>query len=313
MNRGGPPLDLLLAEAGVGSVAVGWSSCGGGCIADVRRVRLAAGRTFVVKIFSRSGSDPTGFNSRAHEEAAGLAAIAASGSVWVPEVIGIGDSDDHVMLVLEDLGEATRATESDWSDFGVRLAELHAGVDAVPFGFDHDNHLGHTRQDNSPSEDSSNWSDFLRQRRLGPMRRRLEDAGLLDSIDRDLLERLEEGLAGIIPAGIRPSLLHGDLWSGNVHPTEQRGIVVIDPATFHGDPLFDLGMMRLFGGFPRGCETSYFDRLVEIRGADALDAAEVRIELGRLHHLMNHWLLFGAGYAHNARRTASGLVSKISR
>ena len=306
-------IELLLGEAGIRVDVVESVSCGGGCIADVRRLRLADDRTFVVKISSRADAASSHLESRAHEEAAGLAAIAASRTVPVPEVIGIGSTEGSVMLVLEDLGESNRPSNADWIEFGGRLAELHASSGEDLFGFGHDNHLGNTSQDNSPASDPAAWSSFLAQRRLGPMRRRLDDAGLLDSIDRDLLERLEGDLSSILPVDIRPGLLHGDLWSGNVHATVGRGIAVIDPAVFHGDPLFELGMMRLFGGFPRDCESAYFDRLVEIEGPDALDAAEARIELGRLHHLLNHWLLFGPGYGHDARRAASGLLSMVSR
>ena len=304
---------LLLVDAGIDSEIVESHSCGGGCIADVRRLRLADGRTVIGKISQASQAGPGHLESRAHEEAAGLAAIASTGTVPVPEVIGVGVEADRVMLVLEDLGESGRPTNSVWNDFGRRLADLHACSDPEGFGLDHDNHLGDTAQQNGPVSDPLSWSDFLSERRLGPMRRRLQAAGLLDSIDSELFERLDESLGGILPDDIRPGLLHGDLWSGNVHFTEDRGISVIDPAVFHGDPLFELGMMRLFGGFPSACEAAYFDRLVELEGPDALDASETRIELGRLHHLMNHWLLFGPNYGHAARRVASGLVSMISR
>ena len=314
MSRGDArQLRLLLSAAGIDSEIVESHSCGGGCIADVRRLRLVDGRTVIAKIAPGSRVGPNHLESRAHEEAAGLVAIASTGTVPVPEVIGIGAVDDHVMLLLEDLGESGRASNSDWIDFGNRLADLHAGSDVREFGLGHDNHLGDTVQVNSPPSDPLSWSDFLSERRLGPMRRRLQQAGFLDSIDSDLFERLDESLGGILPTGIRPALLHGDLWSGNVHFTEDRGISVIDPAVFHGDPLFELGMMRLFGGFPSVCETAYFDRLLELEGPDALDASETRIELGRLHHLMNHWILFGPGYGHAARQVASGLVSMISR
>ena len=314
MSRGGGrQLELLLMESGIDSKVVESNSCGGGCIADVRRLRLADGRTVIAKISPGSRLGPNHLESRAHEEAANLAAIATTRTVPVPEVIGIGTSADDVILVLEDLGESKRPSNSDWIDFGNRLAELHASTGTQEFGLGHDNHLGDTVQENSPTNDPGSWSTFLSERRLGPMRRRLQEAGLLDSIDSELFERVDEALGSILPGSIRPGLLHGDLWSGNVHSTQGRGIAVIDPAVFHGDPLFELGMMRLFGGFPTACESAYFDRLVEIEGPDALDASETRIELGRLHHLMNHWLLFGPNYGHASRQVASNLVSMISR
>lgn len=306
-------IGLMLGEAGIHSGVVESTTCGGGCSAEVRRLRLADDRTIIVKISAWSAPRSRHLESRAHEEAAGLAAIAASRTVQVPDVIGIGTSGDQVMLVLEDLGDSIRPSQSEWIDFGSRLADLHAWGKQERFGHEHDNHLGDTAQDNSPACDESGWPGFLSLRRLGPMRWKLDEAGLLDSIDRELFERLDRNLASILPSGIRPALLHGDLWSGNVLATGNRGIMVIDPAVFHGDPLFELGMMRLFGGFPSACESAYLERLAEIEGPDVLDASEARIELGRLHHLMNHWLLFGPGYGHAARRVASGLLSLVAR
>lgn len=91
--------------------------------------------------------------------------------------------------------------------------------------------------------------------------------------------------------------------------TADRGVAIIDPAVVIGDPLFEIGMMRLFGGFPRACEESLLTRLGEIGGPAMLERQEARIELGRLSHLLNHWLLFGRGYAAAAMRSAATLTS----
>jgi fructosamine-3-kinase len=74
------------------------------------------------------------------------------------------------------------------------------------------------------------------------------------------------------------------------------------------DPLFEIGMMRLFGGFPDACEAALVDRLAEVGGEEMLHRSEVRIELGRLHHLLNHWLIFGRDYAPPAMRCVAELA-----
>ena len=88
----------------------------------------------------------------------------------------------------------------------------------------------------------------------------------------------------------RPSLLHGDLWSGNALPLADGGVAVIDPACSYGDSWFDIGMMRLFGGFPDAC----FDAWRE--GQEDRAQSSERTDVAQLYHLLNHVNLFGAGY-----------------
>ena len=306
-------LEDLLRAAGVVARPSLVVPLAGGDIADVRRVELENGETVVVKL-GRVGanggvaSDP---GRKAREESSGLQAIAVTTTLPTPAVLGIATLGNRSALVLEDLGDPASVGDADWVEFGRRLADLHAG-DVVAFGFDHSNHLGHTPQDNRPVE-PDDWAIFLRDRRLLPMREALERLGRADATDLADLDRLADRLEDLLPRGIRPGLLHGDLWSGNVHPTRDRGIAVLDPAVFRGDPLFELGMMRLFGGFPSACEAAYRERLVEHRGDEALESAELRVELGRLHHLLNHWLLFGDGYAAECRRSLGGLSRSATR
>lgn len=301
-------LAAALRSAGLDDAIVDVRSLGGGCIADVRRVRFDDGRSVVVKI---------GTTSRVIEEATGLRTLADTGTVATPAVLGIGEAADRAVLVLEDLGDATRATVDDWIDFGRRLADMHATPAGDAFGFDIDNHLGDTPQSNRPASEPTSWAAFLRERRLGPMRTTLAARGALADDDHRRFDDLDARLDAVLPDAIRPGLVHGDLWSGNVHPTPNPTgavrIAVIDPATHRADPLFELGMMRLFGGFPTACEAAHLARLRDRLGPDATEAAEFRIELGRLHHLLNHWLLFGAGYAADARRTLDALNRSGSR
>ena len=91
--------------------------------------------------------------------------------------------------------------------------------------------------------------------------------------------------------------------------TQDRGVVLIDPAVVIADPLFEIGMMRLFGGFPKVCEESLLARLGAIGGPAMLEDAEARIELGRVNHLLNHWLLFGREYAAATMRSVATLMS----
>lgn len=96
----------------------------------------------------------------------------------------------------------------------------------------------------------------------------------------------ESRLAGHQPP---PSLLHGDLWSGNAAAIDRGRTVVFDPAPYHGDPETDLAMLELFGGsLPAAFFSGY--------GVPYPDRARRR-PVYHLYHALNHLNLFGAGYA----------------
>jgi fructosamine-3-kinase len=104
------------------------------------------------------------------------------------------------------------------------------------------------------------------------------------------MERLIEMLPQLIiePAG--PSLLHGDLWSGNLMTGFSGEPVLIDPAVYHGHREADLAMTELFGGFDRRFYAAYAE-------AFPLDPGyEERRDIYNLYHLLNHLNLFGRSY-----------------
>jgi len=88
---------------------------------------------------------------------------------------------------------------------------------------------------------------------------------------------------------IFPSLLHGDLWSGNVAQTAECP-VVYDPASFYGHHEYDLAIGKMFGGFDSQFFKAYFEQLPKQEGF------EQRSELYQLFHYLNHWNHFGDGY-----------------
>jgi len=306
-----------LEAVGISGSPVVRRSMSGDSGACVQVVELDGERLVVVKtspaVRNASNLDrsPPGGFTRIHEEAAGLSLIAATNTVAVPGILGCGVHAGTGILILEHLVVARGPAEDDgaWIDFGRDLADLHLAEppsSSGRFGLQHDNHLGGTFQDNRPEAD---WCEFVVKRRIEPMIRRLQADRLLEAQEKSGLDRLADAIPDLLPANIRPGLIHGDLWSGNALMTADRGVAIIDPAVVIGDPLFEIGMMRLFGGFPRACEESLLTRLGEIGGPAMLERQEARIELGRLSHLLNHWLLFGRGYAAAAMRSAATLTS----
>ncbi|GHB08184.1 fructosamine kinase family protein [Modicisalibacter luteus] len=223
-------------------------------------------------------------------EADGLQALRAAGtSLVVPDVLGLDDD----LLVMEAL--ETKGGRRDDRALGEGLRELHA-VTGDTHGWERDNACGLTPQPNTPRDDGR---VFQRECRLLPLGRACHDKGLLDKATLESLNSVAERLEEWLP-DTRPSLLHGDLWSGNVlHST--RGPAIIDPAVYRHYPEVDLAMLTLFGSPSAAFFEAYWD-------GPAPDDWMRRQALFQLYPLLNHLLLFGSGYRSAVERTIAGLL-----
>lgn len=266
-------LDAVLTELAL-PAATQAEPVGGGCISDALRVELTDGRWIFLKQHTRP---PAGFFAA---EARGLQALRRNGALRVPEVLGTCEQ----AIALEWLAPAPKQPNY-WEALGQGLAALHRET-APRFGFDADNFCGLTPQFNPWTDDGHAFFADSRLRAQGERARR---AGHLAADDLKRLERICDRLKEWIPT--QPaSLVHGDLWSGNVHTGPAGEPVLIDPATHYGWAETDLAMTRLFGGFPERFYEAYAE-------AGTLDAAWTsRVPLYNLYHLLNHLNLFGRGY-----------------
>src|SRR5262249_15620996 len=141
-----------------------------------------------------------------------------------------------------------------------------------------------------------------RERRLGHQLKLAAAKGGGRLIERGhrLMEKLPAFFAGYRPA---PSLLHGDLWSGNAAMTRGGEPVIYDPAVYFGDRETDLAMTELFGGFT----ASFYDAYRSDYAPDA--GYSTRRTLYNLYHVLNHWNLFGGGYGAQAERMVAELLA----
>ena len=287
MSEGGV-IQAALAAAGIGSPVRAARDLSGGCMHRVRAIDLEDGRRLVVK--STSAAKAALFE----EEAQSLRALAASGTVVVPEPLAVGVFGEDAVLVMTAVRPAP-PTDGGWRTLGAALASLHAADAGARYGFEADNHLGLTAQPNGWMDD---WVVFNAERRLGWQVELARRAGVLAAPDLRRLDRVIERLERFIPRSPKPALLHGDLWSGNALPTVDAGgratVAVIDPACSIGDGWADVAMMKLFGGFPDACLAAY---AAAVRDHDHIDE---RIAVYQLYHLLNHVNLFGAGYVGQA-------------
>ncbi len=231
-------------------------------------------------------------------ESEGLSALREANAVRVPTPAACGVASDVAFLALE------------WLDFdrggrdatlGRAFAQLHRTT-GPRFGWHRDNTIGTTPQDNTWSDD---WTKFYRDRRILPQLALAARNGHRGSFERDgdrLLAAIPALLAGHAPS---PSLLHGDLWSGNAARLASGEPVIFDPAVYYGDREADLAMTELFGGFGADFYAAY-------REAWPLPTGyEHRRTLYNLYHVLNHLNLFGGGYGAQAAAMMSRLLALV--
>jgi protein-ribulosamine 3-kinase len=266
------------------------AAAGGGCINECFAIR-GGKRAYFVKVNAPGKGDMFA------AEVAGLSEIAKSRALRVPLPVCHGASAVASWIVLEYL-DLVPADDNGMRALGEGLARMHR-VTAPRHGWVRDNTIGSTLQPNGGAEE---WLTFWRERRLGHQLKLAEKRGDTRLIDNGarLMAKLPAIFTGYRPV---PSLLHGDLWSGNAAMTTGGDPVVYDPAVYFGDREADLAMTELFGGFTSTFYGAY-------RSEFPLDAGySTRKTLYNLYHVLNHWNLFGGGYGAQAGRMIEELLA----
>jgi len=270
---------------------------GGGCIHRAWRLDGrdgTAAATYFAKVNEAS------FAAMFAAEADGLDALRDAGTLRVPRTVTHGANDEEAWLVLEWL-ELAALSPQPAASLGLALAAQHRQP-RERFGWARDNFIGSTPQANGWSDD---WLGFWREKRLHPQLR-LAARNRLPSrmIDRGerLLADCEAFFRNHAPV---PSLLHGDLWSGNAAVLADGTPVLFDPAVYVGDREADVAMTELFGGFPRELMAAY-------REAWPLTADYgVRGDFYNLYHVLNHANLFAGAYVRQGEDAIERLVAQI--
>ena len=197
---------------------------------------------------------------------------------------------------------------SDQSLLGQQLASLHLdnqkrrerGEQCVEkFGFDVDTCCGFLPQSNTWN---SSWLDFYTHKLEEQISMQPTDAEL-----QQLWSSLKKSLEKLfLDVDVFPSLLHGDLWGGNIGQVGDDP-VIFDPASFYGHHEYDLAIGKMFGGFNRDFHQSYHSIIPKQPGF------EERSNLYQLFHYLNHWNHFGDGYRGQSISLLKGLVKNVSK
>lgn len=265
-------------EAASGAAVRALAPLRGGDIAAVWRAELADGSVVVVKQ-GRSLAI----------ESAMLRYLKDRTKVPVP-VVRHAEDTLLIMSHVEHDGSFDAFAETHLGDI---VAALH-GIEGTRFGFEGDTLIGGLSQPNPQSDD---WRAFFRDQRLLHRARDALDAGRLPA---RLMQRIES-LAGKLHVWLRndarPSLIHGDLWAGNILSRGTKVVALIDPALYHADPEIELAFMTLFDSAGK----RFFARYGEHRPLRP-GFFEERRDLYNLYPLLVHVRLFGGPYVAQVER-----------
>lgn len=255
-----------------------------------------------------------------------LALAAQDLNLRVPKVYGYGFLGNHqwgpkglsqgTFLLMEWIQPSTNPGVQNWKLAGQELARLHSNSQisqgvmdpAIPYGLKglgSTNRIGSTRQQNQPE---ANWARFFCIHRLGYQWELAASGNRVSSTQSKIFQQLLGTIEAFLPANPGSSLVHGDLWSGNLFfDTQGRG-VLIDPAVYFGHNETDLAMTKLFGGFTRDFYLGY--REVIPSGLKSLDQ-DLLEEIYNLYHLLNHLNLFGQSYGSSVKGSINHLQNQL--
>jgi fructosamine-3-kinase len=263
-------------EAALGERLLSVRPMGGGCIGEVYRAELANGMAVVAKVDqeARANLEREGYMLRYLREKTDLP---------VPEVYHSSDR-----LLLMQLIPGSNGLSGAEAHAAELLAGLHS-ITAEAYGHERDTLIGSLSQPNPWTE---SWIEFFRDHRLLYAARIACEAGRLSVGLRERVEKLAERLGELLEEPERPSLIHGDAWSGNVLAEGDKITAFLDPAIYHADPEIELAYINLFNSFGE----PFFGRYSELRPIKNGFFEERRYLYG-LYPLLVHVYYFGGGYA----------------
>ena len=263
-------------------------SVSGGCINQGYQVS-SKDRTYFVKLNDVSKVDMFA------AEALGLKQMYATKTITVPQPVCWGTAANSSYLVLQwlDLGGGSNQS---WTEMGRQLAAMHRVGTSKDFGWSRNNTIGSTPQINTWMD---NWADFFAEQRIGYQLELAKRRGGNFPESNRVVDLVRNKLAEWQPP---VSLVHGDLWSGNAAISSDGAPIILDPATYYGDRETDLAMTELFGGFP----TAFYNGYNEAWELDS--GYRQRKSIYNLYHVLNHFNLFGGGYASQAKTIIQRLL-----
>jgi fructosamine-3-kinase len=280
-------IEKLAAIFGSSVQLTGTRPVGGGCINHALKISTSVG-DFFLKWNATANKDMFS------KEEAGLYEMSqADTSLVIPQVIFSKEVDETPGLILMEYLQPAAYTSGFDELLGRGIARLHRKT-GTAYGFHHPNYCGTTIQDNTWT---TIWPEFYGQRRIRNLIQQIRTSRGISSEELKIYEKLVERIPQLLAHQTFPSLIHGDLWSGN-YMYSANGPALIDPACYYADREMELGMMQLFRGFSVQVWDAYQNEFPLPEGW------RERIRLYQLYHVLNHFLLFGGSYGWQALEIA---------
>jgi fructosamine-3-kinase len=201
-------------------------------------------------------------------------------------------SNEHI-IIMEFFVAQMSLDDASQRNAAELLADLHK-IRADKYGFERDTLIGFLRQ---PNEQSGDWTAFFVKNRLMHMGEEALKERKIDAKFMKQLERLCAKMGRYITQPQPPSLIHGDIWGGNILSGNGRIAAFLDPAIYYADPEIELAFIRLFHTF----SDSFYARYNEINPIRP-GFYEERADIYSLYPLLVHTRLFGLSYARKAQK-----------
>ncbi len=291
-------MEELIKEAITNSNKITKYSCvekitpvGGGCIHKAWCIHLKNGQ----RVFAKTNHIKN-FNMFRYESECllNLRQYSNESFIYIPEPLEIIKYNTFSIFCLKWIDLVECSTKI----LGQGLALLHKSSSKASkknFGWGSEGFIGTNFQKKGWG---TNWGNYFIKYRLQPQLTLAKAWGINIEDYQDLLVYFSSYLNSHQPT---PSILHGDLWSGNCGGNKKGLGCLFDPACYWGDREVDLAMTRLFGGFNsefyRGYEETW----------PLNKSAETRVEIYNLYHLLNHANIFGGSYKESVLRSLKNL------
>ncbi len=222
-------------------------------------------------------------------EAKMLRYLAEYSDMPVPGVIYL---DKH-FLITEYIPNDGSCNTSCEKEIARKLAALHS-VSADKYGFSYDTTIGPFIQPNSWRK---SWVKFYKEMRVEVFAHGAYEEGMLPKQLYERVLRLADELHHYLIEPRRPSLIHGDIWSGNLLTRSNSLSALIDPAIYYASYEVELAFIAMFHTLG---ETFY----KEYDAVSPIDEGffEERMKLYQIYPLLVHVRAFGGGYLRSLER-----------